>query len=258
MEGLMPKARILVVEDERIIAEDIRRSLLALGYAVPAVCTTPAEALRKAEQHRPDLVLMDIVLSGGSGIEAGYQIHKQFRTPIVFLTANANQAIVEQAKKAEPYGYILKPFQERELESVIELSLHRHMVEEQVRRSEAWLSTTLAGLDCAVIGTDADGNVAFLNQRAAALIGRDPATAMRCPLAETLFLRLAGSGGPLHRRLFEDVLQEDETIVFPAGTQVVHADGTALPVTGTAAPIKDTHGNRLGVVVILQEIAKKS
>jgi CheY-like chemotaxis protein len=252
----MPKARILVVEDERIIAEDIRRCLLALDYAVPAVCTTPAEALRKTEQHRPDLVLMDIMLSGGSGIEAGYQIHTQFRTPIVFLTANANQAIVEQAKKAEPYGYILKPFQERELECVIELSLHRHLAEEEVRRSEAWLSTTLASLGCAVIGTDAGGQVVFLNRRAAELIGQDLSAPAHGPLTGILVLQRAGSPEPLYRNLFEDVVQADEPIIFPADTLLVQSSGTTLAVTGNAAPIKDERGNRLGVVVVLQKISE--
>jgi PAS domain S-box-containing protein len=252
----MSKARILVVEDERIIAEDIKRCLQSMGYGVPAVCTTPDEALRKTEQHRPDLVLMDIILSGGSGIQAARQIHRQFRTPVVFLTANANAQIVEEAKQAEPYGYILKPFQERELESVIEMALHRNLVEERVRQSEAWLSTTLSSMGCGVIGTDGDGLVLFLNHRAEELTGRRKDEAVHHPLEETLHLQRAGSPEPLHRHLFVDVVQEDETIVFPNDVQLVHSDGVVTAIEGNATPIKDENGNRLGVVVILKEKQK--
>ncbi len=115
LEGrLMPKARILIVEDEGIIAQDIRASLQELGYEVCATVATGEDAVRKAETERPDLALVDVVLQGGmDGIEAAHFIHSRFRVPIVYLTAYADDKMLERAKMTEPFGYLIKPFREQ-------------------------------------------------------------------------------------------------------------------------------------------------
>lgn len=183
----MTRARVLIVEDERIIAEDIKKSLQSLNYAVTAIAATGEEAVRKAEQHQPDIVLMDILLAGAmSGIEAARQIRTQFNTPIIFLTANANAAMVEQAKKAEPYGYLLKPFHDKELESTIETALYKHTIEQRLRESEAWLATTMQSMGCGVVAADNDGKVTFMNQMAAAVTGWEAAQGMGQPLVQVL------------------------------------------------------------------------
>ena len=132
----MTKTKILIVEDERIVAADIQRSLQSVGYAVSAVVSSGKEAVSKAEELKPDLVLMDIVLSGdGNGIQAAAQIHS-LDIPIVYLTAYAQEETLQRAKATEPYGYIVKPFNDRELRSTVEMALHRHKTEEALRESE--------------------------------------------------------------------------------------------------------------------------
>lgn len=122
----MKKACILVVEDERIAAEDIRTSLEKFGYTVPAVLSSGNEALKKTEEIRPDLVLMDIVLKGSmDGIEAAEKIYLRFGIPVVFLSAYT----LKRAKKIKPYGYILKPFEENVLQEVVERALLKHQME---------------------------------------------------------------------------------------------------------------------------------
>src|SRR5437870_2266745 len=120
-EVRMPEKRILVVEDEAIVAMDINAILRRLGYVILDVLSTGEEAVRSVEEMRPDLVLMDIRLKGEiDGIEAARQIRERITVPIVFLTAHADVSTVERAKEVAPYGYLLKPFDERDLRRVIE------------------------------------------------------------------------------------------------------------------------------------------
>ncbi len=120
----MARAGIMIVEDERIVALDLKQRLQALGYAVKAMASDGREAVEKAGATRPDLILMDIHLANGmDGIEAAKQIRRLYRTPIIFLTAYADEGTRERAKIIEPLGYILKPFEEGELATTIEMAL---------------------------------------------------------------------------------------------------------------------------------------
>lgn len=136
----MHKRKILVVEDEMIVAEDIKRTLVKLGYSVSAVVNTGRMAIRKAKKDKPDLVLMDIVLDDGiDGIEAAEQIRAKSNIPIVFLTAYADRATLERAKITEPYGYIVKPFSDKELHSTIEIALRKNQMEKKIAHLTAVL-----------------------------------------------------------------------------------------------------------------------
>jgi CheY-like chemotaxis protein/predicted regulator of Ras-like GTPase activity (Roadblock/LC7/MglB family) len=132
----MADPQILVVEDERIVATGIRNMLKGLGYTVPAVASSGKDAIKQAAETRPDLVLMDIVLEGDmDGIAAAEQIRARFDIPVIYLTAYADDATVQRAKMTAPYGYLLKPFNERELHAAIETALYKHMMEREVTPS---------------------------------------------------------------------------------------------------------------------------
>ena len=131
----MESARIAVVEDEAIVALDIEDRLIAMGYGLAGRVATGEEALVLAAQQRPDLFLMDIHLQGPmDGITAAAEIYRRFHRPVIFLTAFSEEATLEKAKTAEPYGFILKPFDDRELKSAIEIALYKHGSEEEIRR----------------------------------------------------------------------------------------------------------------------------
>lgn len=133
----MPNTKILVVEDEKIVAMDIKHRLITLGYSVPAVVTSGEESIEKTAEIQPDLVLMDIVLKEKmNGTEAAQQIRDSFDIPVVYLTAYANEKTLGRAKLTEPFGYILKPFEDRELHSTIEVALHKHKMEMKLKESE--------------------------------------------------------------------------------------------------------------------------
>ena len=126
----MHATRILVVEDERIVARSLRRQLTTLGYEVVGRVSSGEEAIQQAEELRPDLVLMDISLDGPmDGVEAAAIIRKQFRLPVVYLTGFSSKEILERAKITEPFGYIFKPYEEQELHVVIETALYEHRME---------------------------------------------------------------------------------------------------------------------------------
>jgi excisionase family DNA binding protein len=128
-------ARILVVEDEIVVAMDIQKSLTSLGYSSPNVVFTGSDAVQIAVETHPDLVLMDIRLKGDmDGIEAAEQIRRRLDIPVVYLTAYADEQTLERAKRTQPYGYILKPFREKDLESSIEVALYKHSMEDRFKR----------------------------------------------------------------------------------------------------------------------------
>jgi PAS domain S-box-containing protein len=131
----MNAPRILIVEDEIVVALDIQERLTGLRYEVTDYVPSGEQALAAAERQRPNLVLMDIRLQGEmDGVTAAGLIRERFRLPVVFLTANSEDATLERAKRTEPYGYILKPFDDRELKSTIEMALYKHQAEEEIRR----------------------------------------------------------------------------------------------------------------------------
>src|SRR4051812_35474729 len=137
----MGNAQILVAEDENIIAKDIQHTLRRLGYSVPVTVSSGEEAIRKAEENRPDLVLMDIVLKGAvDGVEAARQIRERLDIPAIYLTAHSDDHTLQRTKTTEPYGYIRKgSFDERELQIAIEIALYKHQTERRLRANERWL-----------------------------------------------------------------------------------------------------------------------
>ena len=141
----MTKAEILVVEDEGIVALNVQSSLESLGYDVPVVVASGEEAIKEAEKARPDLVLMDIMLEGEwDGVEAAEQIRQRFNIPVIYLTAYADENTLQRAKIAEPFGYLLKPFEERELHTTIEIALYKHKAEEEREKLIGELAYALA------------------------------------------------------------------------------------------------------------------
>jgi FOG: CheY-like receiver len=129
----MKTPMIMVVEDEAIIAQDIAITLRGLGYGVPCIASNAGEAIRQIEKINPDLVLMDIVMPGEQdGIEAAQEIRNRFDIPTVYLTAYADEVTFKRAKVTEPYGYVLKPFDKRQLQTQIEMALYKHILEKKL------------------------------------------------------------------------------------------------------------------------------
>jgi two-component system, response regulator PdtaR len=137
---MMEKPSIFIVEDEAIVANDIKETLKSLGYVVPGIAKSGEIALEKVKEFMPDLVLMDIHLSTHmDGVETAGKIHALYGIPVIYLTAYADKALLDRAKATEPYGYVIKPYDERELQSVIEMALYKHRIEREIKKRDAVL-----------------------------------------------------------------------------------------------------------------------
>jgi signal transduction histidine kinase len=138
---------ILIVEDERIVAKDIQQTLVGLGYDAYAIAATADEAMAHAAARRPDVVLMDVRIQGPiDGVEAARQMRDRFDVPVVYVTANADDATIARANEAEPYGYLVKPIQASELRSAIEIAIRRHLLERRIRDANRLKSEFLANM----------------------------------------------------------------------------------------------------------------
>jgi PAS domain S-box-containing protein len=168
----MPPKRILIVEDEAIIARDIERALLKLAYFVTGTVSTAEEALTQAAENRPDLVLMDIMLNGEiDGIEAARRMRQQFGLPVVYLTAFGDPKTLQRASATAPLGYVLKPFDDRDLYAAVESALYRHQMERDLRSCKQELVGIFAAAFDGLIVTDRNGLVTMMNASASELTG---------------------------------------------------------------------------------------
>ncbi len=252
----MEKTKILVVEDESIVARDIRNMLLGLGYDVTAVISDAKEAVKSAKKEKPHLVLMDIMLKGDiSGVEAADQIYSGLNIPVVYLTAYADETTLQRAKKTEPFGYLLKPFEERELKSTIEIALYKFSMEMKLRERERWLTTMLKSIEDGVIATDTKGNITFMNPLAEALTELRQTRAIGKPLNKVY--KILDTKKESERTIsIKDILTGDENLL-PRDIVLVSKSGNAIPVDHRAAPITDESGNTSGVVLAFRDITRQ-
>src|SRR4030095_4589138 len=249
--------RIMVVEDEGIIAQDIKNCLEGLGYSVPEVVFTGREAIQRAEELRPDLVLMDIVLKGEiDGIETASEIRRKYNIPIVYLTAYEDDKTLRRAKLTEPLVYILKPFEERYLRSSIEMALYKHKMETQLKQNERWLSTVLKSVGEAVIVTDDNARVQYMNPTAENLTGWKLFEITGKDIEDVFILIDEKTKEPVENPV-KKVLSENIIIGRNNHTILISRDASELFIDYSASPMKDDKGRITGVVFIIQDISDR-
>jgi PAS domain S-box-containing protein len=252
----MPATQVLIVEDENIIAEDLKHSLQNLGYDVSGVASSGREAIEKADEVQPDVVLMDIMLKGDmDGVEAANHISRAYEIPVVYLTAHADDQTFHRAKITEPYGYIIKPYEERELQIAIEMALYKYQAESRLRKMEQWLTTTLKSIGEAVITTDVSGTITFMNAVAEKLSGYKQETALGRLLRDVFVIE-----HEQHSTKIDDLLKNalaHGSISVMDHTMLSRADGTQVPVEQTIAPIKDEKNNITGLVLVFRDVSER-
>lgn len=168
----MHDAKIMIIEDEAIIAKDIENILLNYGYEITGIYSRAEDAIESLKSSKPDLILMDVVLKGDiDGIEAARIIKKTMRIPIIFITAYADDTTISRIKKTEPYGYFLKPFEEKELQTWIETTLQKFDSEEIHKKKERLAFSILESMDNSIIAADRHGKVTYINSSAEKLTG---------------------------------------------------------------------------------------
>jgi len=250
----MGRAKILIVEDESIVALNIQSRLERLGYVVTGNIPSGEAAIQKVEETSPDLVLMDIKLKGTvDGIEAAGQIRNRFQIPVVYLTAYSDDETLNRAKLTEPYGYILKPFESRDLCTVIEVALYKHQMEQQRREREQWLATTLKSIGDAVITTDSEGLVTFMNPVAEMLTCWKQEEVLGNDLSQ-VFQAINETTREAVQNPVALALREGVTVGLENHTLLITKNGSEIPIDDSAAPIRNETGNVLGAVLVFHDI----
>ncbi len=253
----MSNVKILVVEDESIVAMDIKHRAEGLGYSVTGITPSGEGAIQKASETLPDLVLMDIVLKGDmDGVEAAQKIRDTLDIPVVYLTAYSDEKTLKRAKVTEPFGYIIKPFEDRELHSAVEVALYKHKMESKLKESEKWLSTTLESIGDAVIATDEKGKVKFMNPVAMEITGWGEKDALGKDLKEVFNITNEDSGAPINDPI-NNVVYKNQILELKEPVVLTTKHGKKLPIDDSSAPIRDKSGNIIGVALVFRDITER-
>jgi PAS domain S-box-containing protein len=253
----MNAAAILIVEDERVVARDLQNRLTRMGYRVVGVTRSGAEAIQLATELRPDLVLMDIRLEGVmDGVTAAQEIRNRLQLPVVYLTAYADEETLQRARVTEPFGYILKPFAERELRTAIEMAVYKHQAERKLRESERRYAITLSSIGDAVIATDTQTQIGFLNPAAASLTGWPSEEAIGRPLHEVFRIINEQTRQPVENPVAK-ILREGKVIGLANHTTLLARDGREIPIEDCGAPILDDKGTITGSVLVFHDVSEQ-
>jgi PAS domain S-box-containing protein len=238
--------KVLVVEDEYILAINLQESLQSLGYTVLDIADSAELAIEKATQLRPNLILMDIRLRGElDGIQAAEQIWLYLQIPVIYVTGHSDKSTVERATLTSPFGYILKPIKEKELYVAIQTALNRY-------NREQFLTSVLRGMGDGVIVVDTELHIKFINEVGEALTGWRWKEAKEKVLTEVVKFVDEQTLLPIKNPII--VAFEQQTIIY-LGTQVllVNKDGTTIPVADSATPLKDNNGVITGAVLVFRD-----
>lgn len=252
----MTPAKILLVEDERLVALSMQRKLESMGYQVPHTVATGEEAIEQTRRLHPDLILMDIMLAGEmDGITAAGLIRQQYNVPLIYLTAYSDEDTLQRARVTEPFGYLLKPFEGKELHTAIEMALYKHRMERKLQEKEQWLSTILNSIGDAVIVTNQQAQITFMNPVAEALTGWSLAEAHQQNVYEVFHLVDEVTGQP-QTNLVETVMAASQ--VWQGGNLVlVRRNGEKRPIEKNVAPIQDENGRISGAVLTFRDVSEK-
>jgi diguanylate cyclase (GGDEF)-like protein/PAS domain S-box-containing protein len=258
--------KILIVEDESIVAQDLQMTLEDLGYSVPAIADSGELAIQKTAEIQPNLILMDIRIIGEmDGIATAQVITEQFDIPVIYMTAHSDEATLGRAKLTSPFGYIIKPFQERELRTIIEIALYKHQMEKRLKENAQWLTIVLESIGDGVIATDAQGRISFLNPIAEEISGWSFSEAVGKDATEIFKIVDENSRQPLENPIIK-VLKTHKMAALPENTVLVGKDGREIPIEDSIAPIKrqkgaayveDENGHIVGAVLVFRDVTEK-
>ena len=251
-------SRILIVEDEAIVAESLKDQLINLGYQVCGTAANGEDAMRIMEHSEPDLVMMDIMLEGPmDGVEVAGRIREKNEIPVIFLTAYSDNETLQRAKITEPFGYLIKPYKERELHTNIEVSLYRHRMEQRVKEHERWLELLLKSISDGVITVGLDGSVTSMSPVAEEMLGWSENTAQGNDLQEIMQLEET-SKYPIVPDLIDQALDgENVACLIDEDPVLISRDGHRIMIDAAAAPIYNESEEITGAVLTIRNVSSR-
>jgi PAS domain S-box-containing protein len=254
----MSKPGILIVEDSPVAAHHLHVTLNREGYDVVGRCDSGESALQFVGKKRPDLVLMDIIINGKmDGIQTAGQLKVLYNIPVIYITGLTDKQTITRATLTEPYGYITKPFEDREIFTVIEMALYRHEIETKLRQSEEKYFSTVNSISDAVVTVDPEYRIAYMNPSAIAITQWSLKDALGKPVTRVLRLR--------------DELTDEEPVNpvqcaigahglnrMPEDLILIGRNGRELPIgESSLSPLIDHMGNSLGLIMVFKDMTEK-
>jgi two-component system, cell cycle sensor histidine kinase and response regulator CckA len=243
--------RILIVEDEALIASEVQRKLERLGYQIPVIARSGKEAIQFARSMPFDLVLMDIRIKGDlDGVATAQMLKDELQMAVVYLTAHSDQDTISRAKRTDPFGYILKPIVDGHLSSAVQIAIYKSEMERRLRTNAAWLSTTLNSVGEGILATDTQGEIVFMNPVAEQLTGWRSSDASGRLLMEVLGLLEERTASLAKNPLFDLRTGEIRTYTLIA------KNGTKIPVELGWFDNRSQDGF-LGSIVLVRDISTR-
>lgn len=242
--------KILVVEDESIVAMDIKNRLKSLNYNVVDVVDTGEKAVEKALEHSPDLILMDIMLKGEmDGIQASEEIKKTLNLPVIFLTAYADNRTVERAKLTDPFGYLLKPFEQKELHTAIEIALYKHQMEVKLLKSREKYKSLVENINDVIFRLDADNTISYVSPVIEKMLSYKRNEIIGEPFSKFIY----SSDVPKLLDSFEDLKNGK---IYPSEYRLIDKDGSLIYVRSSSQPVV-SDGKFSGLRGVMTDITKR-
>jgi diguanylate cyclase (GGDEF)-like protein/PAS domain S-box-containing protein len=257
---------IMIVEDEKIVARDLKLSLEDLGYQVPSIVDSGELAIQQAMDLKPNLILMDICLRGKiDGIRAAEIIVENLNIPIVYLTAHSDDASLARAIFTKPLGYLIKPFEERELRAAIEVALCQHEWEHHLKENVQWFATVVNSIGDGVMVTDAKGQIMLLNPAAEEMTGWSFQECVGKPVTE-VFHVIHENTRAIVPCPIQEALEKEKVVLLPAHTLLICKDGNEIPIEDSVSPItsqkgtvpvQDSKAKIMGTVTVFRDVTQQ-
>ena len=258
-QSLSPAMRpsgVLIVEDDAPSARRIENQLLQIGHRVVGPTASGEDAIALAARPECALVLMNVRLQSGlDGIEAARRIRETCRIPVVFLTADPDDEAVKRASHAEPFGYLVKPFETSQLRTVIEMALFKHDAEVRLIDSEQRYAAILAGIGDGVIATDKNARITFANPIASQMTGWAVKDAVGLPLQE-VFVSINPENRQVHKDRIDAVLESGKPDASTSHSVLVSKDGREFFIDSLGSPIVDDQGVVAGAVLVFRDVSE--
>jgi PAS domain S-box-containing protein len=253
----MGLAKILVVEDEIIVARTIASQLNQLGYIVTGKASSGKAAMNQIAETKPDLILMDIIIKGDiDGITTAGYIHEELDIPIIFLTAYGDEETLDRAKLTQPFGYIVKPFTIKDLRIAIEIALLKHKLESELRESRDQLATLLNSMSDAVIATNEQGIITFINPAAENITGWKKKDAIDKNVSEVITIVDEVTDEIIENPVTK-LLRQKYDLPLREFAALIAKNGTKLPVGNSASLLMRGSHKITGVVLVLWDLSER-
>ncbi|AKG23844.1 GGDEF domain-containing response regulator [Calothrix sp. 336/3] len=254
----MVSPKILVVEDEKLLAVDIRNSLNRLGYTVSEITNSGEEAIKKVAEIHPNLVLIDICLSGEfNGVKVAEIIQNNFHIPVLYLTDYSEYKNLHQYYHLrEPFSYVLKPFIEKDLHIAVEMALYKHHIKSTSEQEKYSLLAILNHMGSAVVVTDTYGRVQLMNSVAEIITGLRKEEVSGKYIQEVLNIVDKDSGETIANLIFQ-VMETGTTLPLPDKFTLITKNGGEIPIADNISPVRDEYGNITGTVLVFQDVTER-